>query len=126
MFQKLFRICSSALICTVLFNAQKGVSSEINPECCAEALEESLPSGSTFHVVSTEDLYLAKEGILVNINGYVHLVNSLKRTGNQWLVAYDHYDPRYQCPWGHSLCGYCHMCHKRICSDYIPRCSASK
>ncbi len=85
MFQKLFRICSWVLICTVLFNAQKGVSSEIHPECCVESLEESLPSKSTFRVVSNEDLHLVNEGILVNINGTLHPVNSLKKTGNQWL-----------------------------------------
>lgn len=125
MFQKLFRICSLALVCMLLSHAQKGMSSEINSECCVEALEESSQSGAVFHIVSNEDLHLSKEGILININGFWYLVNSLKRTGNQWLVTYD-YDPRYQCPWGHSLCGYCHMCHKKICPDYISRCSASE
>lgn len=79
------------------------------------------------HMVSQEDLYLDDQGVQVNIDGVLYYVSSLKRMGNQWLAHLaSHYDPRYQCPWGHSLCGYCHMCHKTICPDYIPRCSASK
>jgi hypothetical protein len=115
MLQKLFRIWAFVLSCIALFSAQKIFSSESN------YLGESLKGRS--YLVSQEDLYLDDNGIQVNINGALYFVSSLKRTGNQWVVDLD---PRYQCPWGHSLCGYCHMCHKTICPDYIPRCSASQ
>lgn len=117
MLKKPFRICSLVLLYMALLGAQKIVSSEPN----RKLLEESL--GGYSHVVSQEELYLDDAGIQVNINGTLCLVSSLKRMGNQWLA---NLDPRYQCPWGHSLCGYCHMCHKIICPDYISRCSASK
>jgi hypothetical protein len=117
MLQKLFRICSLVLVGIAFFSAQKIVASELNPKLSEESSREY------FHIVSQEDLFLDDDGIQVNLNGTLYLASSLKRMGNQWLVSVD---PRYQCPWGHSLCGHCHMCHKKICSDYIPRCSASK
>ena len=75
-------------------------------------------------VVTNQDLQLTGEGILANINGSLYSVNSLKRAGSQWLVNYDLHNPHRRCSWGHSPCGYCHMYHKRVCPDYIPRCSA--
>ena len=117
MLKKLFGICSLVLLYMALFGAQKIVSSEPNHKSSKESL------GEYFHVVSQEDLYLDDKGVQVNINGTLYLVSSLTRMGNQWLA---NLDPRYQCPWGHSLCGYCHMCRKTICPDYIPRCSASQ
>lgn len=117
MLQKLLRICSLVLVCIAFFSTQKIVSSELNPKLSEESSREYS------HLVSQEDLFLDHDGIQVNINGTLYLATSLERMGNQWLV---NLDPRYQCPWGHSLCGYCHMCHKRICPDFIPQCSASK
>ena len=108
MLQKLFKICSLVLVCITFFSAQKIVGSEPNPNPSEESSREN------FHIVSQEDLFLDDDGIWVNLNGTLYQASSLKRMGNQWLV---NYDPHYQCPWGHSLCGYCHMCHKRICPE---------
>lgn len=102
-----------------LFNMEKTIG--VEPRLLSELSNEHL------HTVSQEDLHLDDKNILVNINGTLYPVSSLKRIGNQWLVSLEsQHNPRYQCPWGHSLCGYCHMCHKTICPEYIPRCSASK
>lgn len=104
-----------------LLNVQTMIGSEFNHKLLEGSLKEHL------HMVSQEDLYLDDQGIQVNINGVLHPVSSLKRMGNQWLANLNlQYDPQYQCPWGHSLCAYCHMCHKVICPEYMLRCSASK
>lgn len=128
MFRNFSRACFWALFCTILFSTQNGMSSEMTSLCCDEFLEEKAQSKLSFHIIPHGNLRFSKEGILANINGDLHHVHSLKRTGDQWLVQItpDYHDPRYQCPWGHSLCAYCHMCHKVICPDYITRCSASK
>lgn len=128
MLQNFFSVYVLTLLCTFIFSTQSVMSSEMTSTCCDESLEENSQQRRVFHVVSHADLRFSKEGILANIKGDLHPVHSLKRTGSQWLVqvAPDNHDPRYQCSWGHSLCGYCHMCHKTICPDYISRCSASK
>lgn len=83
--------------------------------------EEKSPA-LTFHV-ETQDLYLDQNSILVNVDGHAYEVSSLEKNGNRWVVRIT---SKGTCPWGHSLCNHCGLCHTRICPTYQSRCSKSK
>lgn len=68
-------------------------------------------------LVSLKDLDFNQEGISVNVGERSYAVHSLKQQGNQWIAKI----AAVRCPWGHSLCGICKLCHKRICPDWQPR-----
>lgn len=71
-------------------------------------------------LTSLDDLYFDQENIQLNIEGYLHSVINLQRTGNQWLVTFA--DPIIYCPKGHICCKGCHQCHNKNCWYYIRPC----
>jgi hypothetical protein len=73
-------------------------------------------------VVSTEDLIIDHETILVNINGSLCPIRSLERNGNQWVAGIDFGRDAGYCPRGHDLCFKCRLCHKRGCWYYVEPC----
>ncbi len=88
----------------------------------AESQEEPQLQELSF-LVSLQDLDLKQEGIWVNVGGRSYAVHSLKQSGNRWIAKVAN---GARCPWGHSLCGYCKLCHKKICPDYQPRTAQCK
>jgi len=50
-----------------------------------ECTEHGSPQMQTF-VVASQDLHFDQNNILVNINGYLYEVHSLKKNDQQWLA----------------------------------------
>jgi hypothetical protein len=85
--------------------------------------EEHVSSQMQTFIVAPQDLHVDQDHILMNLNGLLYEVYSLRKSGHQWLAEAAVGET---CAWGHPLCGYCHLCHLRICRLYQSRCSKSQ
>ena len=72
-------------------------------------------------LVSSQDLYLDQEGILVNYKGDAYSVRALEKHGGGWLATI--VDALGYCPQGHPMCGGCGLCHKEGCRYFVKHCS---
>ena len=107
-------------IITVLSFVQ---ASLIATEAVVIECEEHESSQMQTFIVAPQDLHFDQDNILMNINGHYYEIYSLRKSGHQWLAEAA---VGKTCAWGHPLCGYCELCHHRICPLYQPRCSKSK
>lgn len=85
--------------------------------------EELVSSQMQTFIVAPQDLHVDRDNILMNINGLLYEVHSLRKSGHEWVAEAAVGET---CAWGHPLCGYCHLCHHRICPLYQSRCSKSQ
>lgn len=85
--------------------------------------EDDVSSQMQTFLVAPDDLHFDHDNIVMNLNGYIYYVHSLRKSGNHWIAEAAVGET---CAWGHPLCGYCNLCHHRICPLYQSRCSKSK
>lgn len=88
----------------------------------AEGQEQPSSPMQTF-IVQPQDLHVDQGNIFMDVEGNIYEVHSLRKDGAFWLAEAASSET---CAWGHPLCGFCHMCHHRICPLYQARCSHSK
>jgi hypothetical protein len=108
---------SAIVVCMFVQTMLIAVETKIT-EC-----EEHVSSQMQTFIVAPEDLHFDQNNILMNISGRLYEVHSLRKSDHQWLAEAAVGET---CAWGHPLCGYCHLCHHRICPLYQSRCSKSK
>lgn len=74
-------------------------------------------------LVSSQDLYLDRDEILVNVGGMAYPALSLEKQGSGWraTVARVNY-----CPGGHLTCTNCGQCHTERCWYYVRHCNLWK
>lgn len=101
---------------TFQMNAHEIISQNNSSETLSTESQEKTQSQEL--VVSLQDLDITPEGISIKSGESSYEVYSLKQHGNQWIAKIA---GALRCPWGHSLCGICNMCPKRICPDWQPR-----
>ncbi len=107
------------VIAAFLFVQTALIAAEAN-----ECGEQKLSQMQTV-IVAPQDLHFDQDNIWMNMNGHLYEIHSLKKRGHQWLAEVDAAVGQ-TCAWGHPLCGYCELCHQRICPLYQSRCTRSK
>ncbi len=115
MFHKLIK----CMIAVFLFTQVALIAVETKAIEC----EEQVSSQMQTFIVAPQDLHCDQNNILMNVDGHLYEVYSLRKSGHQWLAEAA---VGNTCAWGHPLCGYCELCHHRVCPLYQPRCSHSK
>ena len=71
-------------------------------------------------LISSSDLEIDQELILVHVNGLLYPIQSLRKSDTGWIATVD--SAVNYCPQGHPNCGKCGLCHLRKCRYYIPPC----
>lgn len=112
----MLKIIGKLCICLLLVALQlsAGGFAENSSELARDAIQV---------IVSTGELSIEQEVILVNINGLWYPVQSLEKRGPQWMakIEVDHNNLNY-CPRLHPLCRHCKQCHNVGCWYYVKRC----